>query len=252
MRIGCALAVLALSGGTPAWARTASLRDSLGASVDDRFVGPMVGRFRSESGQAFVIDRMDGRNLLVRFDSSPEIWVLQPHAGPRGDVIYKNDVGEQVLRATRIGGLILFPPSHKGGVAAAFMGEAPGLGPPPISNPSALLRSFTQASARAGQAVQQVISFEARNVPLTAIPLFADAAQVAAEAFIQAARHREQPSRTVNWTKVEFAAGRPPSASAADGTLKIVLTPELGLAGRPSSHRIAEVIVKARPADRRR
>jgi hypothetical protein len=247
---GYALAAVALAGGAPPAAWAASLRDRLGATTDDRFVVPIVGRFRSETGETFVIDRADDRaTLLIRFENTPEIWVLKPHLVTRGDVIYRNDVGDPVLRATRVGGLTLFPRSNPGGVAAAFAGAAPGLHPPPVSSPSALLQSFTQASARAGRAAQQqVVSFEARNVPLPAVPLFADAAQVAAEAFVQVAVRQGGLGR---WTKVEFEIGRSPGVSAANGTLHITLTPERGLAGRPSSLRIAEVIAKAGPAPRR-
>nr|QQZ52104.1 DUF4908 domain-containing protein [Phenylobacterium glaciei] len=43
-------------------------------------------------------------------------------AAPRGDIIYKNDLGEPVLRATRLGGLTLFTPDRPGGTAAALAG----------------------------------------------------------------------------------------------------------------------------------
>ena len=246
---GIALATLAISGVAPATSLAASLRDYLGATADDRFVVPMVGRFQAETGDAFVVDRLDSRNLLVRFDSSPEIWVLQPHSGPRGDVIYKNDVGEPVLRATRVGGLTLFTPNNPGGVAAAFAGDAPGLRPPPVSSPGDLLRAFTQASARAGRATQQVISFEARNVPLAAAPFFADAAQVVAEAFTRVASRADSAARGIGrWSKVEFFVGRNPSVSADQGDLRVTLAPDRGFAGRPSSERIATVIARARAA----
>lgn len=242
-----ALAIHAWAAGAPAPAAAASLHERLGATADDRFVVPMVGRFRTEAGEGFILDRADDRNLLVRFEASPEIWVLKPHTGPRGDVIYKNDVGDPVLRATRVGGLTLFPQSKPDGVAAAFAGAAPGLRPPPVNGPTALIQSFTQASARAGRASQQIVSFEARNIPLPAVPLFADAAQVAAEAFVQVAGLRRGMAR---WSKVEFQIGRNPGVSAANGVLRITLTPDRGLAGRPSSQRIAEVIAKTRPEPR--
>lgn len=247
---GCALAALLLAGAAaPAAALTASLRDSLGASADDRFAVPMEGRFRPDAGTPFVVDLAADQSLLVRFDSSPEIWVLRPHAGPRGDVIYKNDVGEPVLRATRVGGLTLFTPNNPGGVAAAFAGDAPGLRPPTVSTPGDLLRAFTQASARAGRATQQVISFEARDVPLAAAPFFADAAQVVAEAFMRVASRADSATRGIGrWSKVEFFVGRTPSVSAGAGDLRVTLAPERGFAGRPSSERIAGVIARARPA----
>ncbi len=244
---GCVLAALAWTAGAPAPAVAASLSDRLAASADERFLAPRVGRFRSEAGEVFIVDRAEDRNILVRFDDSPEIWVLKPHAGPRGDVIYKNDVGDPVLRATRVGGLILFPPSEPGGVAAAFAGAAQGLRPMQVNSPGALLQTFTQASARAGRASQQIVSFEARDVPLPAAPLFADAAQVAAEAFVQVAALQRGMAR---WSKVEFDTGRSPAVAAADGVLRIIVTPARGLAGRPSSQRIAEVIAKARPEPR--
>ena len=241
---GCALAILAGVLGAPVRADAASLRDRVGASADDRFVVPKVGRFRSEAGDSFILDRADDRNLLVRFENSPEIWVLKPHSGPRGDVIYKNDVGDQVLRATRVGGLILFPPAKPGGVAAAFAGAAPGLRPPQVTTSSGLLQSFVQASAKAGRAAHQIVSFETRDAPLSAAPVLADAAQVAAEAFVQVAALRRGMAR---WTKVEFGTGRNPGVSAANGVLRVTVNPERGLAGRPSSQRIAEVIAKAPP-----
>jgi len=246
---GCALAAVAIVGANPAHAWTASLRNSLGASVDDRLVTPMVGRFLPDAGDPFIVDRSQGRTILVRFDGSPEIWVLHPTAGPRGDVIYKNDVGEPVLRSTRVGGFTLFTPENPGGVAAAFAGAAPELGPPPVNSAGELLRSFTQASARVGRAAQRVVSFEARDVPISAAPLFADAAEVVAQAFISIAEGRGGPARPRSldrWEKVEFVIGRTPGASAEQDALRITLTPDRGLAGRPSSHRIAEVLARRR------
>lgn len=242
---GCALAMLAGASSAPAPAAAASLRDRVGGgSAVDRFVVPKIGRFRSEAGDSFILDRAEDRVVLVRFESSPEIWVLKPHSGPRGDVIYKNDVGEQILRSTRVGGLILFPPSQPGGVAAAFAGPAPGLRPPPVTTSAGLLQSFVQASAKAGRASQQIVSFETHDAPLSAAPLMADAAQVAAEAFVLVAGLRRGMAR---WSKVEFETGRNPGVSASNGVLRVTVNPERGLAGRPSSQRIAEVIAKARP-----
>src|SRR5688500_18964728 len=78
-----------------------------------RSVSPPVARDVSQEGDAFVLDRSQPRPLL-KFDDSPEVWALRPHPAPRGDVIYKNDLGEPVLRATRLGGLTLFTPSRPG------------------------------------------------------------------------------------------------------------------------------------------
>lgn len=242
----CALAILALSGLGPGHAMAASLRDSLGASADDRFTAPVVGRFRPEGGAPFVVNRTDDHELLMRFETSPEIWVLHPHAGPRGDVIYKNDMGQPVLRATRVGGLTLFTEANPGGVAAAFTGGAPPLRPTPITSASQLLQAFSQASAKAGRVVQSVVTFEARNVPLRAAPIFADAAQVAAQAFVDAAGRIGRNRQLDKWSRVEFVAGNAPTVSGAKGVLRITIAPDEGLSGRPSSARIADLLVKTR------
>jgi hypothetical protein len=100
-----ALAAMALAG--PAAAQSMSLRDHLfGAPSDERsFSTPSVARFVPDDGEPFVLDRSTGRSVFLKFETSPEIWALAPTPGPRGDVIYKNDMGEPMLRATRLGGL---------------------------------------------------------------------------------------------------------------------------------------------------
>ena len=90
-------------------------------SLRDRLFGrgrreeTAVGRFTSQGGPAFVLDQSGGRTLL-RYEGSNEIWALRPTAGIRGDIYYRNDVGEVVLRATRLGGLTLYTASSPGGL----------------------------------------------------------------------------------------------------------------------------------------
>jgi hypothetical protein len=76
-----------------------------------RAKAPPVGRYRDEEDgdPAFVIDHSSSI-ILLRFDDSTEIWMLTPQPGPGGSTLYKNDVGEIVLRVTRLGGLTLFRP----------------------------------------------------------------------------------------------------------------------------------------------
>ena len=86
-----------------------------------RQASPPVARYVSEDGDGFVLDRSQPR-VYMKFDDSPEIWALRPHPAPRGDVIYKNDLGEPMLRATRLGGLTLFTADRPGGSPAALTG----------------------------------------------------------------------------------------------------------------------------------
>jgi hypothetical protein len=234
-----AAAMLVLAWPTATLAQTAqlsSLRDALfGAPPDDRaFQAPKIARFQAESVGAFVLDRSNSGPVLMKFEDSIEIWALEPHTAPRGDIIYKNDMGEPVLRATRVGGLTLFTTDQPGGVAAAFNGLSPGLRLQATPTPGALLHDFALASARASRAAQKLIAFEATEVPMSAAALFADAARVTSEAFIQMAgrgeRERKQISR---YSKVEFGAGSSPDAATKGQVVRITIAPDRGFAGRP-------------------
>ena len=121
-----ALAVAGLAG--PAWAGPDNLRESLFGQhpAAGRNSSPPVARYVSQEGDVFVLDRSQNRPLL-KFQDSPEVWALKPQPAPRGDIIYKNDLGEPVLRATRLGGLTLFTEDRPGGTAAALAGGGPAL-----------------------------------------------------------------------------------------------------------------------------
>ena len=229
----------------PALAQPLSLRDQLfGAPPDERaFQVPDVARFQTEAGEPFVLDRSPGRQVFMRFEADPEIWALDPTPGPRGDMIYKNDMGEPMLRATRLGGLTLFTPDKPGGTAAAFAGPAQFLRPPPIASLAGLLQSFSQATAHASRAVGRPIFFEAAPFPAAYMGLFADTATVAAEAFSEVAARGEQARKALErFSEVQIGVARDPSAKISGKTVRIGVDPERGLGGRPSSHRIAAAI----------
>ena len=77
------------------------------AARDSHMHLPRVGRFISETGSIFILDR-SGPAALFRFEHSPEIWALRPTAGPGGDIIYKNDLDQPVVRVSRLGALTVF------------------------------------------------------------------------------------------------------------------------------------------------
>ncbi len=139
------------------------LHDMPLSRTDRGLQAPPVARYAAGQGEVFVFDRSSGAALL-KFDNSPEIWVLQPSPAPRGDVIYRNDLGEPVLRATRLGGLTLFSANTPGGEAAALMGGADDLQPPPFLPPGAVFQRMLQSSARASRAAQHLIRFDAPDV----------------------------------------------------------------------------------------
>ncbi len=207
---------------------------------------PAVSRYRvEEGGGSFVLDTADGaKAAYLKFEGSPEIWALHPTAGPRGDIIYKNDVDEPVLRATRLGGVTLFTPDQPEGMPAAFMGQAQ---PPHMvmdMGPDVLWGIFVQASARASRIAQHLVVFEGPQdiTPATA-PVFADAAVLTSQAFAKiGGQGKSGHTLVARFMRVEFNAGRGAAATARGEIIRITVCPDQGVAGRPSSERIANVI----------
>jgi hypothetical protein len=218
-----------------------SLRDTLfrsHASDGRQFDAPMIGRYVSEDGDVFTLDRTQPKPLL-KFENSFEVWALEPQPAPRGDTIYKNDLGEPVLRATRLGGITIFTDQRPGGSAAALAG----IGSPlrlAIMGPQALLERLAQASARASRAARRLIPFEAEATP-TSSALIADAAMVTSEAVVRMTKRSDTRRLLDHILKVRLMDGRKSSVQLNQGVLEVVVSPPQGLAGRPSSDRIVQV-----------
>ena len=91
MAIAFAAVVLSLSSmlATEAFAQVrGNAQQEQGRSLLNRGDGritasPPVGRYVSESGDGFILDR-SGRYPLLRFDRRDETWVLRPTPAPRG------------------------------------------------------------------------------------------------------------------------------------------------------------------------
>ena len=217
------------------------LREGLfgGHPADGRqFSAPPVARYVSEDGDVFVLDRSQAKPLL-KFENSVEVWALQPQPAPRGDTIYKNDLGEPVLRATRLGGVTVFTGHRPEGEAAALAGA----GPPRrllVLGPQALLEKLAQASLHASHALHHGVLFDAEATPASSA-LIADAALITSLAVARSADKPEAQGFLSKLRRVFLIEGRKPAAQFAQGTLKITVAPDQGIAGRPSSDRIMQI-----------
>lgn len=240
--VGAAATVMSLSGQATA-AESSNLRDFLFGRPDLEAAVPTVARYEGEGGRAFTFDRVDRGQALLKFDNDPEIWALTPTSGPRGDIIYKNDMGEPVLRATRLGGLTVFTTGRPEGAAAAFVGRATPPRPPAVLGPEALTQLALQASARASRAAQRLVEFAAPEVTPVTEAIYADAFTITAEAFVRVSQRGPVAEKMVTrFSLVRFLTGRGPSATTTGQTVQITLAPQMGIAGRPSSELIAAVI----------
>ncbi len=192
----------------------------------------------SEEGRVFTLDRTRPVSML-KFEDSPEVWALQPNPAPRGDVIYKNDMGEPMLRATRLGGFTLFTDDRPNGEAVSLAGGCAPLRLMPMS-PQAVFERLAQASLRASRAARRPMLFEAEATPESSA-LIADAAVVTSLAIIRLAARDDGRRLLARIGRVRFSEGKKASASLKDGILRIVVSPAQGLAGRPSSDRILKI-----------
>jgi hypothetical protein len=180
----------------------------------------------------------------MKFENSSEIWVLSSQPAPRGDTIYKNEMGEPMLRASKLGGMTLFTAERPGGDAAALMGKAASIQPPPFISVNVLFQRLVQASARASRAAQHRVAFETVDdaTPGTSV-LVADTATVTAEAFERMARDGDR-GLLARVTRVLLAEGHKPGASLKGGDLTVTYASGKGLSGRPSSKRIIKIVSK--------
>lgn len=226
----------------PAWAAAPqSLRDALfGASRPSGYAAPVppVARYRLDVGETFVLDRVGRDEALLKFEGGSEVWALKGVAGAHGDMIFKNDVGEPMMRATRFGGVTLFTTDAPQGLPAALEGGALALRPATPIGPEALLSSLARASLRASRSAGRAVLFDAPEVTPRSDWLFADAAQVAAEAFARTAAAGRR-ALAARFSTVRIVSGRPPAVAAQGPVVRITVDADRGLAGRPSSRRIA-------------
>ena len=203
---------------------------------------PKIAHFVSEDGESFVLDESSG-NPLIRFDGDDEVFALTATPGPKGDVIFKNDIGQPVLKSTRWGGMILFSEDRPMGDPVAVTGKAEAFVPGRMS-PTLLFQTLVRASRRVSIALGRNLGFDAPDVTPGTDYLYADAADVTSAAFVKIAaqtngKHVLQPIQ-----QVQLVEGRPPSATVTNGVLVLKLDVSRGTwGGRPSSKRIVNVLM---------
>src|SRR5436190_896675 len=89
--LALALALAIATGFGAAAAQQARLHQGSGTvAAPRRAPQPLVGRYEYDGG-GFILDRSTANRVVLRFDGNPEIWVLIPSSGPRGDIIYRTD-----------------------------------------------------------------------------------------------------------------------------------------------------------------
>lgn len=204
---------------------------------------PDSGRFVTSTGIDFILDR-SGPRPLIRFEDSEEIWALRPSSAPRGDVIYRNDAGDPVLRITRNGGVTLYTPASPGGVPASVVGAAPGLRASALSM-NQLAGYLLGQSLIASNAVGHLVEIDVRMVSPEAYAALPDVVPSAVQAIVRMAGSTNLRDEAAQVRIIQFVEGSRPAVAFRSGVLRVTIQPEQGAAGRPSSARIVRALAGA-------
>lgn len=195
---------------------------------------PAQGRYVAESGQGFVLDRSETTPLL-RFDRSVETWALRPTPAPRGDVLYRNDAGELVLRVTADGGMTLYTKRVPAGSPVTLAGPGESLAPPTLG-PVQLFNLMARRSALVSSTLGRLVEINLSGEKSEALSV--DALIVTTDAVVRMARSATARGYLTRLRSITIVEGDRVSATYVRGDLRIVVDPDRGPAGRPSSARI--------------
>lgn len=209
---------------------------------------PPTGRYVADSGEAFILDR-SGQRPLLRFDRRDETWVLRPTAAPRGDVIYRNDAGDQLLRMTPGGGMTVYTQRAPGGSPASFSGPGESLTPPTLG-PAQLFQLMARRSALLSQAMGRLIEINL-DTGEQAESLSVEALILSTDAVLRIARSPTARSSLDRLRSITIIEGERASVTYARGDLQIVVAPTQGVAGRPSSARVIQAFLASAEPVRR-
>ena len=199
---------------------------------------PASGLYASDLGERFIFDGR-GPRPLFRFERREETWVLRSTPAPRGDVIYRNDAGAQILRVTPDGGLTLYTTRAPNGSPASRVGTGPALELPTLG-PIRLFTLMNQRGSLVSQALGRLIVINLTGEQSEA--LMVDALIVTTEAVIRMARTPSFRENISDLRSITLVEGSRSSVTFARGDLRVVVNPNEGQAGRPSSSSIIRAV----------
>ena len=162
--------------------------------------------------------------------------MLRPTPAPRGDIIYRNDAGEQVLRVTPDGGMTVFTPVARGGSPVSFAGPGPALSPPSLG-PSELFNLMARRSGMITQALGRLVEINL-DTGEDSESLAVNALIISTDAVMRIARSPSARPSLSRLRRITIIEGDRAAVTYLGSELRVVVAPSQGLAGRPSSARI--------------
>jgi hypothetical protein len=174
--------------------------------------------------------------------------VLRPSPAPRGDVIYRNDAGHQLLRVTQGGGITVYTRAAPGGSPASYAGPGENLSPPRLG-PAQMLNLMLRRSAMVSQAVGRMVEINA-NTGTQSEALAVEALILSTDAVMRISRSPGGRAALNQLQRIVIVEGQSASATYGRGELRIVVAPSQGIAGRPSSARVIRAFMPSDSATR--
>ena len=206
--------------------------------------------FQEKPGEArvkFLCAESDER-IDCRLDKegpAPEIYLLTPTRGPRGDRIYKDAAGETMLRIASYGGATVYwPGSYDGLAASKSFGDDAALTLPEADYAVAERRAKA-ATAILSAATGSPIIFDIGEASEEGA-----VASVLADAVMRAAKGLNGVAKDATGARivadrietVAFINGEGPSIELNAKTLEVRYAPDQDIAGRPSSAAISRFL----------
>jgi hypothetical protein len=240
-----ATAMLSLSvfAGAPARAQD-SISERL---LEDHFANVQTGSYLAGDSVAFALDSQRG-NFLLRFQGSPEVFVLYVDRASMGGRVMKYDSGETAIQVSVWGGITLYTDAKPGGLPADRTGDVQPFVLPIVSMETmedtidgdiqrlyALwhlkLNATTDWNAIDNNAALRALYFDALENAMRGIERLGG----------MHAAH-DALARRVDTVSL-VAAGRP-AINLSGKTLVVTFNPNAGYAGRASSRAIARGILQ--------
>ena len=195
---------------------------------------------RADTGEFFLFDR-SGTVALLRERDNPtgEVLVLFANRAPGGGTAYVSDTGREVIRLTALGGATYFPPDAPNGVIADLASTAGGLAPAPRSSEEVRLQVEALVNELTAD-LNHPISVGYAPAPRAGLGVQYDSVQMIALAF-RTLRGERRRLRGID--RVDISIGEQPAAYRRNNSLVVVIAPEFGFAGRPSSAYIARALL---------
>jgi hypothetical protein len=203
------------------------------------------GTYLAADKIAFSLDA-DGANYLLRFDGSPEVYVLYTDNASLGGRVLKYDSGETALQVSGWGGITLYTDPDPRGLPAVRTGDSAAPAPPTTSVSD--IQNAAQDDAehlayvrRLNLAFTADWSAIADNPAARACALDAmDNAARGLDRFAASAASREAVTRRVNMVMLSVAVR--PAVMMNGKTLVVTFDPKRGFVGRASSRAIARAL----------